>query len=66
MAKQCKIYNKESGLTHGAILLDSGDVICGCCGGLIESDEIGDKDDCSHRILKIYSNWVDLSDSILD
>lgn len=33
----CDIENK---VEHGGILLDDGDVVCGCCGGLIPQDEI--------------------------
>ena len=59
--KQCKFYDVENAIVHGGILTDDGDIICGCCGGLIESDEIGDSEDCTHRILKVYDTWVDLT-----
>ena len=58
--KQCKIYDKENDEVHGGILDDSGNIICGCCGGLIEASEIGDSDDCSHRIIKVYNDWINL------
>ena len=33
----CDIENKTE---HGGILLDDGDIVCGCCGGLIPQNEI--------------------------
>lgn len=38
--KQVLIYDKENRVRHGGILLDNGDVVCACCGGLIPQDEI--------------------------
>ena len=64
--KQVAIRDNETGLIHGGILTDSGDVICACCGGLIEKDELGTEDDSIAEIVKIYENWIDFSDSILD
>lgn len=37
---QVRIYDRENELEHGGIVTDDGDIICGCCGGLIERDEI--------------------------
>ena len=37
---QVRIYDRENEMEHGGIVTDDGDVICGCCGGLIERDEI--------------------------
>lgn len=59
--KQCKIFDIENKKVHGGILLDDGSVICGCCGGLIEADEIGDNNDSTHRVLRVYENWIDLT-----
>ena len=60
--KQVMFYDKENDVKHGGILTDDGDIICGCCGGLIPADEIGD--DCDHQILEIFDNWVDLDEEI--
>lgn len=38
--KQVLIYDKENSVRHGGILLDNGDVVCACCGGLIPQDKI--------------------------
>lgn len=63
--KQVKFIDLENNVVHGGILTDDGDIICGCCGGLIEKDEIGDDPDkCTHKILKIYDNWIDLDEAI--
>ena len=66
--KQCKILDMENNEVHGGILTDNGDVICGCCGGLIEADEIltdkkkiGMDDRFTHCLLEVYDNWIDLS-----
>lgn len=59
--KQCKFYDIENDVIHGGIITDDGDIICGCCGGLIEHDEIGDGEGCTHRILKVYNDWIDLT-----
>ena len=60
--KQVMFYDKENDVKHGGILTDDGDIICGCCGGLIPADEIGD--DCDHQILEIFDDWVDLDEEI--
>lgn len=61
--KQCVIYDKANDMKHGGILLDNGDVICGCCGGLIPADEIGGEEDDT-VILKVFEYWVDLTGEI--
>ena len=33
------------------------EVICGCCGGVFKARDI--------KILRIYHNWIDLTDDIL-
>lgn len=58
--KQIKFYDKEDELSHGGILLDNGDVICGCCGGLFKKDEEG----TAWKLEKIYDFWVDLTAEI--
>lgn len=60
--KQVMFYDKENDVKHGGILTEDGDIICGCCGGLIPADEIGD--DCDHQILEVFDNWVDLDEEI--
>ena len=60
--KQVMFYDKENDVKHGGILTDDGDIICGCCGGLIPADEIGD--DCDHQILEVFDSWVDLDEEI--
>lgn len=59
--KQCKFYDKENKEVHGGILMDDGNIICGCCGSLIESDDIGDSDDCGFKIIEVYDVWIDLT-----
>lgn len=58
--KQCKIFDTCNCKYHGGILLDNGDVICGCCGGLLPADE---KDD-TWKLEKVFEDWIDLTDEI--
>ena len=60
---QVKFKDNEAKQIHGGILLDDGSIVCGCCGGLISSDEIGlDK---GHTIITKYDNWINLDDVII-
>lgn len=58
--KQIKFYDKENDSVHGGILTDDGDIICGCCGGLIEKDDVMS----DIVILETYSEWIDLTEAI--
>lgn len=58
--KQIKFYDKENDSTHGGILTDDGEIICGCCGGLIEKEDV----ESDIKILEIYPEWIDLTDAI--
>lgn len=60
ITKQCIFSDGED--TFGGIYCEGIDrknsfVICGCCGGIYELDEI--------TILEIFPNWVDLSQEII-
>ena len=61
MIKQVKFKELETNDIHGGILLDNGDLICGCCGGIFEADEKGE----TWELLKEYDNWVSLDDEII-
>lgn len=37
---QVRIWDRDNECEHGGIVTDTGDVICGCCGGLIEKEEV--------------------------
>lgn len=63
---QCKFIDRENGEIHGGIIDNEGNIICGGCGGLIEADEIGEDDSCTHSILKRYNKWVNLDREIID
>ena len=52
--KQILFQDKESGLNHVGILMDDGDVICGCCGGLVPADEVNEM----VTIIEIYDKWI--------
>lgn len=59
--KQILFQDKESGLNHVGILMDDGDVICGCCGGLVPADEVNEM----VTIIEIYDKWISL-DLLMD
>lgn len=60
MAKQIMLRDLENGEIHGGIKLDNGDVICGCCGGLLEKAEEG----TTWETIREYSNWIDLTEEV--
>ena len=56
MFKQVKFIDNE-GETHGGIFNEQeGYIICGCCGGIFEKDEV--------KIADVYY-WIDLDETIL-
>jgi len=58
--KQIKFRDEDD--VFGGILTDEGNIICGCCGGVIPSDEI---DGRSIEIVKIYKDWINISQEII-
>lgn len=58
--KQVKFVALGEEAIMGGILITDGDkeyVICGCCGGIFEMEDI--------EILQEFSDWVDISYSII-
>lgn len=53
MAKQC-IFVDDFKNVHSGILMDDGNMLCGCCGGTIEAEDF--------RLLKVYDYWVSLDE----
>jgi len=45
------------GEVFGGILVNDEFIICGCCGGVFEKEEV--------EILKVYPDWVSISDEII-
>lgn len=64
MMVQCKFYDKENDATHGGIIDDDGNIICGCCGCIIEANDIGDEENKEYSIVEIYNEWVSLDSEI--
>jgi len=58
--KQIKFCDLDDNSTHGGIMLDNGDVICGCCGGIFERDEEGETWEFVKEL-----EWVNLDEAIL-
>lgn len=60
MPKQIMFKDLDGEDKHGGILLDNGDVICGCCGGIFEADEKGE----TWELIKEYSDWINIDEEI--
>ena len=54
--KQIKFHEVGENIEIGGILLDDGNIICGCCGSLFEPEDV--------EIIREYENWIDLSEEI--
>lgn len=64
--EQIKFKDIDNDCYQGGILLDDGCIICGCCGGLISVDDIGDNDQYIARIIARYGGaWQSLDTGIL-
>ena len=54
--KQIKFHEIGENIEIGGILLDDGNIVCGCCGSLFEPKDV--------EIIKEYESWIDLSEEI--
>ena len=54
--KQVLFVGENSEGVQAGIMLENGFVICACCGGVFEPDEV--------EILKVFDFWVDFSEWI--
>ena len=54
--KQIKFHEVGENIEIGGILLDDGNIVCGCCGSLFEPKDV--------EIIREYENWIDLSEEI--
>ena len=54
--KQIKFHEVGEDIEIGGILLDDGNIICGCCGSLFEPEDV--------EIIKEYESWINLSEEI--
>ena len=52
--KQIKFHEIGEDIEIGGILLDDGNIVCGCCGCLLKQKYV--------ESIKEYDNWVDLSE----
>lgn len=53
--KQVLFRDEENNLCAG-IRLEDGRILCGCCGGILEPEEI--------TIVKVFKDWVNISNAI--
>lgn len=58
IAKQVDFYDNENQEYHSGILVDNNYIICGCCGGVFEINEL-DADKIS-----IYDDWTNIEETI--
>lgn len=63
-AKTVRFLDRENEVMHLGILLEDGRILCGCCGGTIEDDDIGTGDNCEHMITE-HLPWTPISAFIL-
>ena len=62
MAKQIKFKELCEGNEIGGIMLDNGDVVCGCCGSIFPMYEKGK----TWELVEDYGDcWVDISAEII-
>lgn len=61
-AKQVKFQDTIYGKVFGGIMLEDGNIICGCCGDVISPTLL---DGSVYRVLEVYSEWVDLCEEII-
>lgn len=52
---QVLFRDEENNLCAG-IRLEDGRILCGCCGGILEPEEV--------TIVKVFSGWVNISDAV--
>ena len=55
--KQVKFKDFEGTICGGILIEDEEIIICGCCGGILEVEEV--------EIVEKYDYWVDLSSDII-
>lgn len=58
--KQVEFLDYKDSIIRGGIKLKNNDIICACCGGIIKHD------DPSIAVLKVYPEWIDFSETIID
>jgi hypothetical protein len=63
MATQVKFKDTENNVTHIGIRYDNGDIICGCCGGVIPFDE--QVIEYGFELIKEYKDWINFSNILL-
>lgn len=63
--KQVKFYDAETDDYMGGIMIDSETIICGCCGALVDIDEI--IEDAAEAGVEpiIFLEWIPISDAII-
>lgn len=61
MPKQIKFYDIENDCLQAGILLDNGDCICACCGGVFEASDMGEQ----WEILFVFEEWSSFRDALI-
>lgn len=55
-------FEDVDGTLNGGIMLDNGDIVCMCCGGLFLADE---QEEMGIKIIHIFPTWLNLSQEII-
>lgn len=58
MCKQVKFRDFDDVVRGGIYDVDNEIIICACCGGIVELNEV--------EIIEVYEDWVDFTQSIID
>lgn len=62
MVKQVKFKELDGDNENGGIMLDNGDVVCGCCGSIFPVDERGE----TWELVEDYEGcWTNISAEII-
>ena len=56
LTRQVKFID-ENETVLGGIMINDDYIICGCCGGVIETEDV--------TILEIYDTWINISEEII-
>ena len=60
MIKQLIFKDLDNNTIHGGLLLENGDVICGCCGAIQEHDD----EEVTWKRLEVFDTWEDIDEAI--
>ena len=60
MIQQIAFKDLANNVFHGGIMLENGDIVCGCCGKTLKANE----KDIMWELIDTYDSWEDLDETI--